>query len=374
MTQIPLTWDFGEMDLPLEEPPAQPPSKLLSPPPNSAPVCELRTAVSCFAEETVSLLSVNGLLNHSLLRTAGSLGPQQKDQGVPSTMARRKREFTPDEKKDDGYWDKRKKNNEAAKRSREKRRVSDLALEGRVLALLEENARLKAELLALKFRFGLIRDPGEASQPALALASELHRSVTVPQHFPVAPEPTRCPCTFRPETATSSEDSGFSTPGSSNLGSPVFFEDRDRTEEGTMYEGRCLVPDAPADGADLGRVGHYDSGESIKGLPHKLRFKMAVGSEEIVGEQSGQCPPSPPGGTWRGLVTQKEQPAIGGSAGILAFEGGCETEVPGDRLPLPQELGYQAENSSLQNQLASLSAEVAQLKKLFSEQILIKMS
>uniref|UniRef100_A0A8C6YGH8 BZIP domain-containing protein n=1 Tax=Naja naja TaxID=35670 RepID=A0A8C6YGH8_NAJNA len=71
------------------------------------------------------------------------------------SMARRKREFTPDDKKDDGYWDKRKKNNEAAKRSREKRRVSDLALEGRVLALLEENARLKAELLALKFRFEL---------------------------------------------------------------------------------------------------------------------------------------------------------------------------------------------------------------------------
>ncbi|XP_007439619.1 uncharacterized protein LOC103059855 isoform X2 [Python bivittatus] len=358
------------MDLPLEEPP----SELLSPPPNSAPICELRTAVSCFAEETVSLLSVNDLLNHSLLRTAGSLGAQQKEQGVPLTMARRKREFTPDEKKDDGYWDKRKKNNEAAKRSREKRRVSDLALEGRVLALLEENAHLKAELLALKFRFGLIRDPAEASQPALALASELHRSATVPQHFPVAHEPPCYPCTFRPESATSSEDSGFSTPGSSNLGSPVFFEDRDRTEEGTMYEGHCLVPDAPADGADLGRVGRYDSGESIKGLPHKLRFKMAVGSEEIAGEQSGHCLPSPPGGTWRGLVTQKEQLSTGGSAGTLAFESGCETELPGAQVSAPQELGYQAENSSLQSQLASLSAEVAQLKKLFSEQILIKMN
>ncbi|XP_032067452.1 uncharacterized protein LOC116504519 isoform X2 [Thamnophis elegans] len=356
------------MDLPLEQPPTQPPSEPLPAPPNSTPVCELQTAVSCFTEETVSFLSVNSLLSQSLLRAAGSLGAQQKDQGVPSAMARRKREFTPDEKKDDGYWDKRKKNNEAAKRSREKRRVSDLALEGRVLALLEENARLKAELLALKFRFGLIRDP--VDQPALTLGGELHRSATLPQHFTGAPELPHYPGTFHPEPATSSEDSGFSTPGSSNLGSPVFFEERDRTEEGIMYERHCLVPEASADGADLGRVGRYDSGESVKGLPHKLRFKMAVGSEEIAGEQSGHCSPSSPGGTWRGLVTRKEPPTTGCSAGTLAIESTCETEVPGG----PREPEPQAENRSLHCQLASLSAEVAQLKKLFSEQILIRMN
>ncbi|XP_026567228.1 uncharacterized protein LOC113443312 isoform X2 [Pseudonaja textilis] len=370
MLQIPLVQVFGEMDLPLEEPPTQPPSEPLSAPPKSVPVGELQSAVSCFAEETVSFLSVNSLVSQSLLRAASSLGTQQKEQGVPSAMARRKREFTPDDKKDDGYWDKRKKNNEAAKRSREKRRVSDLALEGRVLALLEENARLKAELLALKFRFGLIRDPVEAPQPALTLASELHRSAALSQHFPVAPELPRYPCTFHPEPATSSEDSGFSTPGSSNLGSPVFFEERDRSEEGIMYERHCLVPDASADGTDLGRVVRYDSGESIKGLPHKLRFKMAVGSEEIAGEQSGHCPPSPPGGTWRGLVTRKDQLSTGCSAGPLAVESNGETEIPG----APQEPEYQVENRSLQCQLASLSAEVAQLKKLFSEQILIKMN
>ncbi|CAM9892037.1 unnamed protein product [Lampetra planeri] len=72
-----------------------------------------------------------------------------------SGSGRRKREFTPSEKKDASYWDKRRKNNEAAKRSREKRRLNDLVLETRVLGLLDENARLKAELLALKFRFGL---------------------------------------------------------------------------------------------------------------------------------------------------------------------------------------------------------------------------
>ncbi|KAL4647946.1 nuclear factor interleukin-3-regulated protein-like [Arapaima gigas] len=69
---------------------------------------------------------------------------------------RRKREFISDEKKDASYWEKRRKNNEAAKRSREKRRINDMVLENRVIALNEENVRLKTELLQLKLRFGLI--------------------------------------------------------------------------------------------------------------------------------------------------------------------------------------------------------------------------
>ncbi|XP_026537770.1 nuclear factor interleukin-3-regulated protein-like [Notechis scutatus] len=74
----------------------------------------------------------------------------------PNVNCRRKREFISDEKKDASYWEKRRKNNEAAKRSREKRRFNDLVLENKVLALNEENVRLKTELLQLKLRFGLI--------------------------------------------------------------------------------------------------------------------------------------------------------------------------------------------------------------------------
>lgn len=69
---------------------------------------------------------------------------------------RRKREFISEENKDASYWEKRRKNNEAAKRSREKRRINDMVLENRVMALNEENLRLKTELLQLKLRFGLI--------------------------------------------------------------------------------------------------------------------------------------------------------------------------------------------------------------------------
>lgn len=74
----------------------------------------------------------------------------------PNMSSRRKREFISDEKKDASYWEKRRKNNEAAKRSREKRRLNDMVLENRVMALNEENVRLKTELLQLKLRFGLI--------------------------------------------------------------------------------------------------------------------------------------------------------------------------------------------------------------------------
>ncbi|XP_062404139.1 nuclear factor, interleukin 3 regulated, member 5 [Sardina pilchardus] len=84
--------------------------------------------------------------------TPGRRGSKPK----PNMTCRRKREFISDEKKDASYWEKRRKNNEAAKRSREKRRLNDMVLENRVMALNEENVRLKTELLQLKLRFGLI--------------------------------------------------------------------------------------------------------------------------------------------------------------------------------------------------------------------------
>ncbi|XP_061603484.1 nuclear factor interleukin-3-regulated protein [Phyllopteryx taeniolatus] len=75
---------------------------------------------------------------------------------IAKTGCRRKREFIPEEKKDTVYWERRRKNNEAAKRSREKRRINDIVLENKLMALGEENASLKAELLSLKLKFGLL--------------------------------------------------------------------------------------------------------------------------------------------------------------------------------------------------------------------------
>lgn len=83
---------------------------------------------------------------------------------VKSSTCRRKREFIPEEKKDTLYWERRRKNNEAAKRSREKRRLNDMVLENKLMVLGEENASLKAELLSLKLKFGLLSSAAYAQE------------------------------------------------------------------------------------------------------------------------------------------------------------------------------------------------------------------
>ncbi|ROT77437.1 hypothetical protein C7M84_003913 [Penaeus vannamei] len=68
---------------------------------------------------------------------------------------RKQREFIPENKKDESYWDRRRRNNEAAKRSREKRRFNDMILEQRVVELSKENHVLKAQLNAIKDKYGI---------------------------------------------------------------------------------------------------------------------------------------------------------------------------------------------------------------------------
>ncbi|XP_078485046.1 uncharacterized protein LOC104265765 [Ciona intestinalis] len=73
-----------------------------------------------------------------------------------STGSRRSRHFVPNECKDEYYWRKRKKNNEAARKSREKRKTIDSVLEDKVLFLSQENLCLRNELYALKVKYGEI--------------------------------------------------------------------------------------------------------------------------------------------------------------------------------------------------------------------------
>ncbi|XP_074493095.1 uncharacterized protein LOC141768602 [Sebastes fasciatus] len=80
-----------------------------------------------------------------------------------SPVTRRKREMIPTDKKDTSYWDKRTKNNEAAKRSREKRRLSDLMLESQLLALSDENARLRAQMLSMQYHGSLRAEKSKAA-------------------------------------------------------------------------------------------------------------------------------------------------------------------------------------------------------------------
>ncbi|KFD54981.1 hypothetical protein M514_04163 [Trichuris suis] len=71
-------------------------------------------------------------------RTEGKLNDEPTYRG--------RRWTTPDIGKDEHYWEKRRRNNEAAKRSRERRRLNDMATEAKLLELSEENCLLKSEL------------------------------------------------------------------------------------------------------------------------------------------------------------------------------------------------------------------------------------
>ena len=74
---------------------------------------------------------------------------------LPRTASRRAKRHVPEYNKDVHYWEKRKKNNAAAKRSREARRRMDIDIRQRMLYFEEENALLRKEIEVLKAKFNL---------------------------------------------------------------------------------------------------------------------------------------------------------------------------------------------------------------------------
>lgn len=71
---------------------------------------------------------------------------------------RRSKRLIPDTEKDETYWEKRKRNNLAAKKSRENKRKYESLVRNRVHALEEENCLLKKELEVIKERFNIPKD------------------------------------------------------------------------------------------------------------------------------------------------------------------------------------------------------------------------
>ncbi|XP_012673757.2 nuclear factor, interleukin 3 regulated, member 6 [Clupea harengus] len=376
---------------------------------------------STFTDEAVSILTSSSLLARSLLGRTTAVKRKEPEMSESQALAaRRKREFIPQDKKDDSYWDKRKKNNEAAKRSREKRRVNDMVLETRVLALLEENARLRAELLALKFRFGLVKDPSNV--PILPLTQSPptpqhcylpsphsgHPSVSQPSGLQLGPRSlgsstARGDIAMGDAGSMSSEDSGFSTPGGSSVGSPVFFEERHAGERDIKLSPHCTEEQEthhPAgDGllhaagsarspialhlsgelsqAMVAVVGKLDGGEGMRCLPHKLRFKTpgsgegsGSGSDAPAGDSRGVLHPTAAARSWHPPVDGGE-----GAAGFWSQEGEHARPTPYEHAAPSGGQGQnesQAATHMLKSQLTSLSEEVAQLKRLFSAQMVSK--
>ena len=70
--------------------------------------------------------------------------------GSPKAPSKKRALAVPDEMKDTGYWDKRLKNNDSAKRSRESRRFKEEQIAMRVVYLEQDNLQLRTEVSLLK--------------------------------------------------------------------------------------------------------------------------------------------------------------------------------------------------------------------------------
>lgn len=364
-----------------------------------------------FSDEATSILSSTSQLARTLLGHSFVLQRRDKpsnseaksgrsaDEESSSNISSRKREFMPIEKKDECYWDKRRKNNEAAKRSRERRRANDMVLEGRVLSLLEENARLRAELLALKLRYGLVKDSSNVSilplsvppgalypthndGPSFLNTPQKNTAQQVHLHYPHQALPSFIYGVRAAPPVVShsvSEESCVSTSCSSNLGSPVFFEDTSSElgpSPGELVEEQvgnqshmCLLEFNEAQ-----CITKHQTREGLRNLPHKLRFKGPSSCSD-----GGETPPTsadrhsePPVATVMPNIQMRDHQQAGWStegadAGVMQQSQVLSSDDCNSR-----DGRYRTEDMSLRSQVSCLSQEVAQLKRLFSQQLFSK--
>lgn len=87
--------------------------------------------------------------------TSSTSSKKSRKEVIPQ---RKRRDFIPAELKDDSYWERRRKNNLAAKRSREKRRLNDIVLETKVLELTNLNNAMKLKLDLCSKKFDISED------------------------------------------------------------------------------------------------------------------------------------------------------------------------------------------------------------------------
>ncbi|XP_054896799.1 uncharacterized protein LOC129366787 [Poeciliopsis prolifica] len=284
----------------------------------------------------------------------------------------RKREFTPSERKDENYWDKRRKNNEAAKRSREKRRANDMVLERRVLGLLEENARLKAEVLALKFHFGMVKDLSDVSILPLSTPPRLTPSYTdglsyyKTQHTRQGVQQGVWTETF-PQPGSRDSSIRPCVPQADSTG---FYDDALDEWVRPPPTRHPQVCEAASERAN--------SSDGLRNLPHKLRFKSPPDGR--TSSSPDNRPAGPPVATVEPNIQVKtaQQVGWGGQATVQApyeqqqkvRDSSCGL---GDSSPLQKSSRkFSGGDVSLRSDISSLSQEVAQLRRLLSQQLLHK--
>lgn len=261
---------------------------------------------------------------------------------------RKQREFIPDSKKDDGYWDRRRRNNEAAKRSREKRRFNDMVLEQRVVELSKENHVLKAQLDAIKEKYGICGEAVISIEQVLATLPTCDQVLCAGKRsklaYPSAPNsPPRAPAPPSPYEPEYYPRAHFPPAAALNL-------------------SRQRQAPSPCELSSLSGCG---SGDEIcephvsenHGLPLKLRHKSHLGERDAAGallalqhiKQESAARSSP---SWDGEGSGDER-----DSGISL---GGEFRPPVERLP-------DEEDAHLKAELARLATEVATLKNMMHQ-------
>ena len=95
------------------------------------------------------------LISHT--RDTGSVHSDSGSSVNLTASGRRRPRSLPDEQKDEMYWERRRKNNEAAKRSRDARRAKEDQIAIRAALLEQENLKLRVEVAALKTETAKLR-------------------------------------------------------------------------------------------------------------------------------------------------------------------------------------------------------------------------
>ncbi|XP_074605253.1 uncharacterized protein LOC141858412 isoform X2 [Brevipalpus obovatus] len=312
------------------------------------------------------------------LSVTTSISPSHLLQGIPRPLisgkinglgsasslfsSRKQREFIPDSKKDDCYWDRRRRNNEAAKRSREKRRISDMVLEGRVLELTRENAFLKAELLAIKEKFGLpsnqhFVDPDVVSIPIPDTASRGRRNKLltsiITTNNPIDQEIFNAIGNINCQMSSSSPDSS-----SSSISEPIL-----SPNSLVNNSSNDTVPISSSGDSTLssstsvcnGSQGKVSSSciTSPSCLPHKLRHKASRNSVQHPDSDSGSENNGHGGQIDCSLKALNLNESIKDSQGKQFEER---------RITKNLENNLMVENFSLRQELTKLASEVSSLK------------
>lgn len=308
---------------------------------------------------------------------------------------RKQREFIPDNKKDESYWDRRRRNNEAAKRSREKRRFNDMILEQRVVELSKENHLLKAQLAAIKDKFGIngesvvsveqVMASLPTNEQVLSIAKRAKltscAATTGPLIYPPDPGPIPTPVIHRPVNTHSPPSHGLifqremhhdqdnfnepepypypfhpvlpplHPPALEAAGNSVLNLSRSRSRASSPYELSSGSGDESC--VPIALIAPNNS------LPHKLRHKSHLGDKDVAAtallslqniKQEPGPRASPP---WDAEGSSDER-----DSGIsLGAEWGRPNMTP------PTEC---ADDSHLKSEVARLASEVANLKSILS--------